>query len=75
MCFQEEVKPHPSLYSIPKMIADLGMTPDQFMITPKAIAKNTNEEEAVKTIADMMKEAGALMASKKKKRADGTDPT
>ena len=76
VCFQEEIKPHPSLYTIPKMIADLGMTPDQFMITPKAQAKNQNETEAVKSISDMLMAAGAKMADKRKKPGgdgDGAD--
>lgn len=73
VCYQEELRIHPSLYALPKMIRDLGMTPEQFMITPKAIAKNTNEEEAVKSIVDMMKEAGSAMAMKNKKKDDGAD--
>jgi hypothetical protein len=72
-CYQEELRLHPSLYALPKMIRDLGMTPEQFLITPKAQAKNTNEEEAVKTISDLMREAGAAMAMKNKKSDDGAD--
>jgi hypothetical protein len=74
-CFQEEIKPHPSLYALPKMVAELGMSPEQFMITPKAMARNTNEEEAIKTIADMMLTAGSKIASKQKPsgETDGAD--
>lgn len=72
--YQEEVKLHPSLYALPKLIADLGMTPEQFMITPKAQAKNKNEEDAVKSIADLMKDAGAQMAAARAKKAgNGSD--
>lgn len=71
--YQEEVKLHPALYALPKMIADLGMTPEQFMITPKAQAKNSNEEEAVKSIGDLMQAAGAQLAEARKKKADNGD--
>ena len=69
-CIQEEYKVHPSLHVLPKLIADLGMTPDQFMITPKAQARNTNEEDAVRSIADLMKTAGQQMAIAQQKRLD-----
>lgn len=74
-CYQEEIKLHPSLYAIPKMIADLGLTPDQFMITPKSQARNQNEEDAVKSISDLMKSAGEQLAAARQKKADkdGTD--
>lgn len=73
--YQEEVKLHPSLYALPKLIADLGMTPEQFMITPKAQSKNKNEEDAVKSIADLMKSAGEQMAAaREKKHKNGSDP-
>ena len=73
--YQEEVKLHPSLYALPKLIADLGMTPEQFMITPKAQAKQKTEDDAVKSIADLMKSAGEQMAAaREKKNKNGSDP-
>ena len=75
-CYQEEVKLHPSLYALPKMIADLGMTPDQFMLTPKALAKSQNETEAVRTIGDMISAVGAKLSNRHKKSigpGDGAD--
>ncbi len=71
--YQEEIKLHPSLYALPKMIADLNMTPEQFLMTPKAAAKNDNEEEAVKTIADLMREAGSRMSASRKDQTEDED--
>ncbi len=63
----EEVKLHPSLYALPKLISELNMSPDAFMVTPKAQAKAKSEEDAVKSIADVMAAAGSqLMAARKK---------
>lgn len=49
-----EYKLHPALLALPKLIADLNMTPDQFMITPKAQARKGTEDEANKTLADFL---------------------
>jgi len=49
---------HPALNALPKMIADLGMTPGEMMITPRAISKQVTEDEGVKTIADLMAKVG-----------------
>lgn len=51
---QIEYVMHPALQALPKLIADLGMHPHEFMITPKAIAKQDTEEEGLKTLADLM---------------------
>jgi hypothetical protein len=51
---QIEYVMHPALQALPKLIADLGMHPNEFMITPKAIAKQDGEEEGIKTLADLM---------------------
>ncbi len=53
-----EYKPHPALLALPKMIQNLGMTPDQFMITPKAQAKLEDEEAGAKTIAQLLGSIG-----------------
>lgn len=52
---------HPALNVLPKMIADLGMTPGEMMITPRAISKQVTEEEGVKTIADLMSRVGETL--------------
>ncbi len=64
---QEEYKPHPSLTVLPKMISDLGMSPDNFMITPKAKDRSSNEKEAVRAITDVLGTAGGKLSSAAKK--------
>lgn len=71
---QVEYKMHPSLLALPKMIAELGMTPEQFMITPKAQAKQKTEEEGVKSIAEMLGMVGKKLSSARKDKNDGTGP-
>ena len=60
-----EYKLHPSLLALPKMIQDLNLTPDQFMITPKAKAKVDGEQEAAKTIGELLGAAGKQLAQAK----------
>lgn len=60
-----EYKLHPSLLALPKMIQDLNLTPDQFMITPKAQAKSDGEKEAAKTIGELLGAAGKQLAQAK----------
>lgn len=55
-----EVKPHPSLLVVPKLLAELGMTPQEAMITPRQIAKQGSEEDGVKSIADLIGAVGKL---------------
>ena len=43
---------HPSLLSLPKLIADLGLNPSEFMITPRAIARDDEKEKDRDTVAD-----------------------
>lgn len=59
-----EVVTHPSLLALPKMIADLGITPNEMMITPKALAKKGDDDEGIKTIADLMSSIGRKMKNK-----------
>lgn len=49
---------HPGLQALPKMLADLGMNPAEFMITPRAIAKQGSEDEGIRTLADLMSGIG-----------------
>lgn len=59
-----EVKPHPSLLVVPKLLAELGMTPQEAMITQRQIAKQGSEEEGAKTIADLIGAVGKLQKPK-----------
>lgn len=63
---------HPALLALPKMIADLGMTPQEFMATPRQIAKQDTEEEGVKTIADLMSRVGETLRKKSETRKPET---
>jgi hypothetical protein len=53
-----EVVPHPSLLSLIKLSDSLGITVNEMMITPKAITKQEDNEEGMKTIADLMSSIG-----------------
>jgi hypothetical protein len=53
-----EVVPHPSLFALPKLLADLGLTPAEFLITPQAIAKNKVEKKKAKSLADIFTSFG-----------------
>lgn len=55
---------HPALLALPKMIADLGMTPQEFMATPRAIAKQSTEEEGAETLAQFLSNLGTKMQKK-----------
>jgi hypothetical protein len=64
-----EIVAHPSLLTLPKMIADLGITPSEMMITPKALAKKGDEDEGIRTIADLMSSIGKKMKDNKDREA------
>jgi hypothetical protein len=53
-----EIVPHPSLLALPKMIADLGITPSEFLITPRSVSRSGSEEKGAKTLADIMSSIG-----------------
>ncbi len=53
-----EIVAHPSLLALPKLMADLGITPSEMMITPKALLKDQNEKESIKSAADIMSRLG-----------------
>lgn len=59
-----EIKPHPSMLVLPKLIAELGMTPQEIMITERQRAKQGSEEEGMKTIADLIGSVGKLKKTK-----------
>ena len=60
-----EVVPHPSLLSLIKLSDSLGLTANELMITPKALTKQADEEEGIKTIADLMSRIGGGMNKEK----------
>lgn len=63
-----EIKPHPSLLAVTKLISELGMTPQEMMITPRQIAKQGNEETGITTIADLMGDIGNKIKKAKERR-------
>ncbi|MDH4319891.1 MAG: hypothetical protein OEV73_00180 [Desulfobulbaceae bacterium] len=67
----EKFKLHPALLALPKMIQDLNLTPDQFLITPKAQAKAEGEQEAAKTIGELLGAAGRQLAAAKASKQEG----
>lgn len=58
-----EYKPHPCLGILPKMISDLNMTPENFMITPKAQDKSHNEKETARALTDIFGSAGGKLST------------
>ncbi len=60
-----DIKPHPSMLSLPKLLAELGMTPQEAMITPRQIAKAGDVEDGIKSLADLMSGVGKLKKSDK----------
>lgn len=61
---------HPSLLALPKLLADLGLSAAEFLITPRSLKKANAEEELPKTLADMMSRAGRVF---KKPSGEGDD--
>lgn len=55
-------KQHPALNAIPRILGELGFTPKDYMLTPKAIAQKDTEEEGVKTLAALMGQAGKTIS-------------
>ena len=55
---------HPALLVLLKMIVDLGMTPPEFMATPRAIAKKGSEEEGAESLAQFLSKIATNMQNK-----------
>lgn len=53
-----EVRNHPSLFPLAKLIEALNISPTDFMITPKEIAKHKIDKRRAKTLADIMSGIG-----------------
>ena len=67
-----EYVPHPALLTLPKMIADLGMTPQEFLATPRSVAKVDDEEKGTESLAQFLSKLGNKM-QKKAVTAAGVD--
>lgn len=65
-----EIVPHPSLLALPKLIADLGLTPSEFLITPRSIARADEEEKGAQTIADIMAGIGRKIKGQQEQREE-----
>lgn len=53
-----EFVPHPSLLSLNKMIADIGITPAEMLITPRAQKRADTDEKGAEGLAAMMSKLG-----------------
>ena len=65
---------HPSLLVLPKLIADLGLNPAEFMITPRAIARDEEKDKDRETVVDgitCIAKAMDKIKSEKRKESDG----
>jgi hypothetical protein len=65
-----EYVPHPNLMAAPKLFADLGLTPRELNITPKAIKDDKNTEEANKTAAGLMSDMARRARDQSGKKAE-----
>lgn len=54
-----EIVPHPSLFTLPKLLQGIGLTPSELMLTPQAVAKHKVETKKAKTLADIMSGFGS----------------
>lgn len=59
-----EYVPHPALLTLPKMIADLGMTPQEFLATPRSVAKVDDEDKGTESLAQFLSKLGNKMQKK-----------
>jgi hypothetical protein len=55
-----EYVPHPSLLALTKLVADLGLNPAEFLITPRSLKRADSEESTANTLAEMMSRAGRI---------------
>jgi hypothetical protein len=49
-----EVKPHPSLLSLGKLVESAGLTAPEWMVTPRQIAKEDTDKKTSETLATLM---------------------
>ena len=69
----KEYVPHPALLAIPKFIADLGITPREMLVTPKAVKDNDNTSEQGKTLAGIMSNLNRRQRGQQSPNAEGED--
>jgi hypothetical protein len=62
-----DIKPHPALLALPKILADFGLTLPDFRLTPKELHRSEDVGDAVKTIADVFQSAGGQLRAAKEK--------
>ena len=66
---------HPSLLALPKLVADLGLNPAEFMITPRAITRDEEKEKDRETVTDgftrIAKAMGKIKSPKRRNTDDG----
>ncbi len=64
-----DIKEHPALSALPKLVKAFGLTMPDFNLTPAAIAKVNNDGEVAKTLGDIFRTAGgALTADRKQEK-------
>jgi len=62
-----EYVPHPSLQTLPKILAELKINPNEFMLTPKIQAKLDEEEKDRQTLTSLMEKATKALSNKEQK--------
>lgn len=68
-----EYVPHPALLAIPKFVADLGLTPREMNITPKAVKDGKDSEEQGKTLAGIMSDLNRRQRDRVEQKNEGGD--
>lgn len=63
-----ELKPNPALLPLSNLIKAFGLTMPEFMITPAAVERKKTGEQAVETLADIFRNAGAALQHAKEKK-------
>ncbi len=59
-----ELKPHPALLALPKLMKDFGLSLTDFMVTPAAIDRKKESENAAQTLADIFGGVSKAMQQK-----------
>jgi hypothetical protein len=63
-----ELKPNPSLLPLANLLKAAGVTMPEFMVTPAAVESKKASKEAIETLADVFRGAGAALAEAQKKK-------
>jgi len=64
---------HPNLMALPKLVADLGLSPREMNITPKAVKDGKDSEEQGKTLAGIMSDLNRRVRGDRDKKDAGGD--